>query len=126
MSPQGRGRAGLQCWSYELAEGWVARAGKSDVDNDLLSFRESFPQDIWLHVKGCPGSHVVLHHAEEQDAPREILEEAARIAVRHSKAKNGGQVAVSWCRIEDLRKERGAPAGKVTLRRSKTLKVRAS
>jgi hypothetical protein len=49
----------------ELSEGWTARVGCSDADNDELTFRSFFPQDWWLHVNGCPGSHVVLHHAEE-------------------------------------------------------------
>lgn len=110
--------------TFDLEEGWTARVGMSDVDNDRLTFRESFPRDWWLHAKGCSGSHVVLSHPEADEPPRAALEEAARLALRHSKAKNAGRGAVSLARIADLEKPRRAPAGQVRLRKSKTVTVR--
>jgi len=111
-------------WTVELGGGWTARAGRSDLDNDLLTFQASFPQDLWLHAKACPGSHVVLHHPDAQEPPREILEAAARVALQYSKAKNAGRAAVTVARIADLRKVRGAPAGQVEVRKGKTITVR--
>lgn len=34
--------------------------GRSNTQNDTLSMRVAAPQDIWFHVRGRPGSHVVL------------------------------------------------------------------
>ena len=110
--------------THALGNGWTARVGKSDADNDQLTFKNSFPQDYWLHVKGCPGSHVVLHHDSAHEAPKEILEAAARLAIQHSKAKNAPKAAVTLARIADLQKPRRAPAGQVTVRKSTTLNVR--
>jgi predicted ribosome quality control (RQC) complex YloA/Tae2 family protein len=110
--------------TYDLGDGWTARAGRTDMDNDLLTFKDAFPQDYWFHVKGCPGSHVVLHHDSEHEAPKAILEAAGRIAIKHSKAKNAPKAAVTLARIADLQKPRRAPAGQVTVRKSTTLNIK--
>ena len=106
-----------------LEDGWVARVGRSDRDNDLLTFQEAFPQDWWLHAKGCPGSHVVLHHPTQHEPEKNILEAAARLALTHSKASSQGKGTVTLARISDLKKPKGAPPGQVQLRKSKTLRV---
>lgn len=110
--------------THDLGDGWTARVGRTDSDNDLLTFREAFPQDYWLHVKGCPGSHVVLHHPDEHTAPKSVLLAAARLAALHSKAKNAPNAAVTLARIADLQKPRRAPPGQVLVRKSTTLHVR--
>ncbi len=108
---------------FEFEEGWRARVGQSDQDNDLLTFKNAFPRDWWLHAKGCPGSHVVLDHPEEEEPPKAVLQAAARLALQFSKAKNVKKGAVSVCRIQDITKPRGAPAGTVQVRKSKTVQV---
>ena len=55
------------CWRYELPGGFEALAGKTDADNDLLSLRVAAPNDLWFHVHGLPGSHVVLRHLDYSD-----------------------------------------------------------
>lgn len=110
--------------THDLENGWTARVGRCDRDNDELTFKSAFPQDYWLHVKGCPGSHVVLHHDYEHDAPDTVLQAAARLAVFHSKARNATRAAVTLARVADLQKPRRAPAGQVLVRKSTTLKVR--
>lgn len=109
--------------TFELDEGWTALVGRTDRDNDELTFKVAFPQDLWLHAKGCPGSHVILQHPQETEAPKVVLEAAARLALTYSKAKNAKSGSVSVARICDLAKTKGAPAGQVLLRKSKTLKV---
>mgnify|MGYP000202234717 CR=1 FL=1 len=47
-------------WRYELPGGWVVLAGRNDRDNDHLSLKLAKANDYWFHVKGMPGSHVVL------------------------------------------------------------------
>ncbi|MGA0369508.1 MAG: NFACT RNA binding domain-containing protein [Kiritimatiellia bacterium] len=107
----------------ELEDGWRALIGRSDTENDHLTFQVAFPQDLWLHAKGCPGSHVILQHPREQNPPKSVLEAAGMLALLHSKARNAKSGAVSVARICDLSKPKGAPAGQVQLRKSKTLKV---
>lgn len=112
-------------WTYELPGGWLVLAGRSDRDNERLSLRFARPQDWWFHVRGIPGSHVLLRARESgADPPPEILRAAAAVAAFHSRARSGGTVAVSCTRARYVSKARNAPIGTVTIRRETVLKVR--
>lgn len=108
----------------ELVEGWIARVGRSDLDNDELTFRVSFPQDWWLHVKGCSGSHVVIHREEGGEPSRAVLDAAGLLAAQNSKARSAGRAAIHIARICDLTKPKGAPPGTVEVRKGKSIVVR--
>ncbi len=109
---------------YALPGGWEILAGRTDRDNDILSLRTASPRDWWFHVKGMPGSHVILRCPEDQTPDRAILETAAAVAAYHSKARKAGKVAVIMARTADVSKPRGAKAGSVLVKRDKTLNVR--
>jgi predicted ribosome quality control (RQC) complex YloA/Tae2 family protein len=82
------------------------------------------PGDWWFHVRGLPGSHVVLQGPEGEDPDRATREMAAAIAAWHSKARAGGVVPVSCTRARYVAKPRGAPPGTVQIRKETVLKVR--
>ena len=107
-----------------LGGAWVALVGRSDAANDRLSLKLARPDDWWFHVRGMPGSHVVLRGPEGADADRETLERAAALAAWHSKARAGGVVAVSCTRARYVTKPRGARPGTVQIRKEIVLKVR--
>jgi predicted ribosome quality control (RQC) complex YloA/Tae2 family protein len=110
-------------------EGFEVLVGKADADNDELTFRVGEPRDFWLHVAaGVPGSHVVVRNPEGLDElPRPVLEKAAALAAWHSKARGArGKVEVHVCRVADVSKIRGAPAGEVRLRRWDSVRVYAA
>lgn len=109
---------------YSLPGGWKALAGRTDSDNDYLSFRVAKPGDWWFHVRGMPGSHVVLQCPPGKDPDRETLKRAAALAAYHSKAREAGVVAVSGTRARYVTKPRGAKAGSVQIRKEIVLKVR--
>ncbi len=111
-------------YEYFLAEGWVVMAGKTDQDNDLLSLKTAGPNDWWFHVRGMPGSHVLLVGNRDQEPGNELLRQAAAIAAYHSKARDGGTVSVSATRARYVSKPRGAKPGTVTIRKEIVLKVR--
>jgi predicted ribosome quality control (RQC) complex YloA/Tae2 family protein len=111
-------------YRYSLAEGWVALAGKTDLDNDLLSLKTAGPNDWWFHVRGMPGSHVLLTGNPSEEPGNEILRQAAAIAAYHSKARDGGTVPVSATRARYVFKPRGAKPGTVAIRKEIVLKVR--
>jgi predicted ribosome quality control (RQC) complex YloA/Tae2 family protein len=105
-------------------DGWQVLAGRTDAANDHLSISVARPNDWWFHVRGMPGSHVILQGPDGIDPPRPILEQAAAIAAYHSKARAGGVVAVSCTRARYVSKPKGAPAGTVQIRNERVLKVR--
>jgi len=111
-----------------IVDGYEVLIGKGDAENDELTFAVAEPEDFWLHVAGgVPGSHVVVRNPEKLDAlPRAVVERAAELAARHSKARDARRVDVHLCRVADVTKPRGAPAGEVELRRWERVRVRRS
>jgi len=111
-------------WRYVLPGGHLVLAGKTDLDNDRLSLKLAKPNDWWFHVRGIPGSHVVLKAADDQAPGREALKQAAAIAAYHSKARSGGIVAVAGTLARYVSKPRGAKPGTVQIRKERIFKVR--
>lgn len=109
---------------YTLPEGWVILAGRTDADNDRLSLRIARPHDWWFHVRGMPGSHVILQVPPGQEPSSAILRQAAAVAAYHSKARCGGTVAVSATQARFVSKPRGAKPGSVQIRRETVIKAR--
>jgi predicted ribosome quality control (RQC) complex YloA/Tae2 family protein len=109
---------------YTLPGGWQVLAGRSDADNDRLSLRIARPNDWWFHIRGMPGSHVLLQARPGGDPDRSTLKRAAAIAAYHSKARAAGVVAVSCTRARHVTKPPGAKPGSVDIRKEIILKVR--
>ncbi|MFA6172550.1 MAG: NFACT RNA binding domain-containing protein, partial [Kiritimatiellales bacterium] len=108
-------------WKYALPGGWEALAGKTDADNDLLSLRTARANDLWFHVHGLPGSHVILRGPEGETADSATIKAAAAIAAWHSKARAAGIVPVSCTEAKNVSKPRGAKPGSVCIKREKTI-----
>ena len=108
-------------------QGFRVLVGKGDAQNDALTFGEGEPRDFWMHVAGCPGSHVVIKNPDElPELPRAVLEAAAALAAFHSKARGArGKVEVHVCRVADVSKPRGFARGEVLLRRWDAVRVYA-
>jgi predicted ribosome quality control (RQC) complex YloA/Tae2 family protein len=109
---------------YTLPGGWTILAGRTDADNDRLSLSIAKPNDWWFHIRGLPGSHVLLLARPGGDPDRATLKRAAAIAAYHSKARTAGLVAVSCTRARYVTKPRGAKPGTVAIRKEVILKVR--
>ena len=125
--PARRGRMssrGRQHRTFEI-EGFDVLVGKGDAENDRLTFGVAEPHDLWLHAAGAAGSHVVVRNPERLDElPRGVVERAAELAAFFSKARTAkGKVEVHVCRVGDVRKRRGFPAGEVALKHFSAVRV---
>lgn len=109
---------------YTLPGDWKVLVGRTDSDNDHLSLKVARPDDWWFHVRGMPGSHVLLQGPAAEEPDRQTLKRAAAIAAYHSKARQAGTVPVSCTRARYVTKPLGAKAGTVQIRRETVLKVR--
>ena len=109
-----------------VCDGHEVLIGRGDEENDTLTFDVAAPEDFWLHVAGgIAGSHVVVRNPQNVDRlPPGVLERAAALAAWHSKAREQRRVDVHVCRVADVHKRRGAPAGEVELRRWERVRVR--
>lgn len=105
--------------------GYTVEVGKNALQNESL-LRKAHPEDLWLHVKGVPGSHVIIRHREKQQIPQAVIKEAALLAARFSKMKGETRVEVSHTPVKYVRKPRGAPLGLVILTQEDTLTVNPS
>lgn len=122
------GRAGeaerLPYRVYRTSGGREIRAGRSARANDELTFGHSAPDDIWMHVREAPGSHVVLRWGrKDQNPPEAELAEAALVAAVLSRARGSTVVPVAWTRRKYVRKPRKAPPGAVVPERTQTVFV---
>lgn len=107
---------------YLSADGFVLRVGRNNLQNDRLTLRQSQPNDVWLHVKEVPGSHVVIRR-DQRDIPDSTLNEAALLAVYFSKARDHAGVPVDYTEIRHIWKPAGARPGHVLYENYKTLYV---
>ncbi|MCL2821837.1 MAG: NFACT family protein [Firmicutes bacterium] len=103
-----------------VIDGVCIRVGKNNVENDLL-VKQSKKDDIWLHVKGFSGSHVVIDCGGGGEVGDKVLQKAAGLAVYFSKAAGGGKQEVDYTKIKYVAKESGANPGKVVYVKYKTI-----
>ena len=86
---------------------WI---GKSAKDNDRLTFTYARGSDTWLHVDGYSGSHVVIR---SPDPDEETVQEAANLAVKHSRARNAGKVEVIVTQVKYVSRFKSSKPGAV-------------
>lgn len=110
--------------TFELDPRWYVMVGRSNQENDELTFRVSSPGDWWFHAEGVPGSHVLLRSRGGADAPpARVIEQAASIAAHYSKAKHSTLVPVIYTLRKYVRKFRGADPGEVKCERETMVMV---
>ena len=110
--------------TYALPGGWRVLVGRTEAANDRLSLVVARPGDLWFHIRGMPGSHVVLRVPSGEAPDRATQELAASLAAYHSKARRAGTVAVSCTEARHVSKPKGAKPGTVAIRKELVLKVR--
>jgi predicted ribosome quality control (RQC) complex YloA/Tae2 family protein len=94
------------------SDGFVIYAGKNNRQNDELTMHMAAQNDIWLHTKDIPGSHVLITGIKGS-VPEQTLFEAAVIAATLSKAGASAKVAVDYAPRKNVRKPNGAKPGMV-------------
>lgn len=110
---------------FDLDPFWFVLVGRSNQDNDDLTFRRAAPTDLWFHAQHVPGSHAVLKSSRPSGPPPgRIIQAAASIAAYYSKAKHSSLVPVIYTQRKYVRKPRGAKPGQVVCEREKTVVVR--
>ncbi|MBN2530967.1 MAG: DUF814 domain-containing protein [Deltaproteobacteria bacterium] len=105
---------------YPIFGAHTARVGKSSKDNDALTLRHATPNDLWLHVRGVPGSHVVVPLGRGEDPTPDLLVDAAHLAAHFSSARNDDHVEIIYTRRKYVQKPKGAAPGSVRLLKEKT------
>jgi predicted ribosome quality control (RQC) complex YloA/Tae2 family protein len=109
---------------YRTESGLEIWVGRSDEANDLLSTRIARGNDLFFHLDGAPGSHVILRTEGRSDPPSEAVLDACELAVHFSKQKRAGSASVHVVPAKNVRKPRGAKPGLVTVHGGRSVNLR--
>jgi predicted ribosome quality control (RQC) complex YloA/Tae2 family protein len=121
-APRGRGSAPGRPQTLRTRGGHQIFIGHTSAQNDAVTFDIGGPDDVWLHSRGVPGSHVILKWAGGR-ADDAVLQAAAELAAYYSGGRESGRVEVDHAARRDVRKIRGAGPGMVTYRNERTMRV---
>ncbi|HJV16001.1 MAG TPA: NFACT RNA binding domain-containing protein [Bacillales bacterium] len=105
---------------YFASAGTEIIVGKNNKQNDYLTNKLAARDEIWLHTKDIPGSHVVIRSKEPDEG---TIHEAAILAAYFSKARNSSSVPVDFTRVRFVKKPSGAKPGFVIYDNQQTIYV---
>lgn len=107
---------------YEV-QGFKILVGKSAANNEELTQRFARKNDLWLHVRDVPGSHVVIKQQPGKNFPRPVIEAAAALAAFYSKRKNESLCPVIYTEKKYVRKIKGTPPGQMKVEKENVIMI---
>jgi len=108
---------------FRSQDGLDILVGRSNRENDELTTRIARSNDLFFHVSGVPGSHVIVRAEKGKSVALETILDAATLAAHFSKARGRPRVEVGYTPRKWVRKPRGAKPGLVLVEREKTIVV---
>jgi predicted ribosome quality control (RQC) complex YloA/Tae2 family protein len=109
--------------AFVSSTGLPISVGKNNKQNDYLTFKIATKSQTWFHTKDIPGSHVVIHDNEPDEA---TILEAALLAAYFSKARDSSSVPVDYTEVRHVKKPNGSKPGFVIYFEQKTVFVTPS
>ncbi len=104
-------------------DGYVIWVGRNSRQNDQVTFDKGAPDDVWCHVRGMPGAHVIIKTGG-RGVPEDVLSRAAALAAYYSAARGEGRAEVDYTLRKYVRKIKGGKPGQVTYRNETVIEVR--
>lgn len=112
---------------YISSDGYTILCGRNNIQNDALTFKTAGKNDWWFHVKGLPGTHVILQAKPNEEMPSDVaITEAASLAAFFSKGtiieermtKEGSKpglikAEIDYCPVTHVKKQPKAKPGMV-------------
>jgi predicted ribosome quality control (RQC) complex YloA/Tae2 family protein len=112
------------CLEATSTDGFLIYCGRNQEENRQVTFREAKGNDIWLHVKGVPGAHVVVKAQKNKTVPLSTLLEAAQLCLYYTKIRKGKRAEVDYTHRKNVKAIKGTIA-EVTYTGNKSLYVEA-
>jgi predicted ribosome quality control (RQC) complex YloA/Tae2 family protein len=106
-----------------IIDGFRIWVGKNAKHNDELTLKYSFKEDLWLHAKDVPGSHVIVKYESNRGFNMGIIEKGAEIAAYYSKRKTDSFAPVIYTPSKYVRKRKGSLPGQVIVDKEKVILV---
>lgn len=102
---------------YISSDGYPILVGRNNRQNDFLTIKQAEKNDLWLHTKEVPGTHVIVKLPPRitsiHEVPDATLLEAAALAAHFSKASEADKVAVDYTFRSNVKKPGGSRPGMV-------------
>ena len=102
--------------------GFKIFVGRNNKENEEITFSKGQINDIWLHIKDIPGSHVVIIK-NNKEITEDVIIYASNLAASYSKAKKGDKVIVDYCEKKYVKKIKNSNPGNVTYTNFKSLDI---
>ncbi len=110
-----------QPMKFVSGDGIAIYVGKNNRQNDALTLQTARSENIWLHAKNIPGSHVIVDF--EGEPPEATLREAANLAAFYSQSRTSAGVPVDYTPRKFVKKPSGTRPGMVIYSTNRTLYV---
>ncbi len=107
---------------YKSEDGTNIFVGKNNIQNEFLTHKNALPNEVWVHIKDSPSSHVIIKQNLE-DVSEETLRLAANICAYYSKYKYSSSVAVDYTKARFVKKIPGKRNCFVTYKNHKTIYI---
>jgi predicted ribosome quality control (RQC) complex YloA/Tae2 family protein len=109
---------------FESQAGFEILVGRNARQNEQVTFHLARAEDLWLHVRDAPGSHVVIRGRgrEPDDA---TIQTAAQLAAYYSSLRGETAAPVAVTQRRFVRRLPGGHTGQVTIRNERTVTVPA-
>ncbi|MCR4721406.1 MAG: NFACT family protein [Lachnospiraceae bacterium] len=110
---------------YVTSDGFHIYVGKNNYQNDELTFKFASGNDWWFHLKGAPGSHVILK-TDGREASDRAMEQAAAVAAYYSSGRENVKAEVDYLERRNVKKPGGARPGFVVYYTNYSMVVKPS
>ena len=104
-------------------EGFIILIGRNSRNNDLLTQRYAYKDDLWLHARDVSGSHVVVKYKAGKPFPKTVVERAAELAAWYSKRRTDSLCPVIVTPKKFVRKPKGLAEGQVVIEKEEVVMV---
>jgi predicted ribosome quality control (RQC) complex YloA/Tae2 family protein len=109
---------------YRTSRGVEIVVGRNARQNEQVTFKLARPSDLWLHVRGAPGAHVVVRSSEQAPAEEDVLA-AAQLAAYHSSQRGERKVDVIVTERRWVSRAPGGRTGQVVVSKERVVRVPA-
>ncbi|GAB2558722.1 NFACT RNA binding domain-containing protein [Spirosoma areae] len=106
-----------------MVESFRILVGRNAKNNDLLTQKYAYKDDLWLHARDVTGSHVIVKYQAGKSFPKSVIERAAELAAWYSKRRTDSLCPVTVTPKKFVRKPKGLAEGQVLVEKEDVLLV---
>ena len=109
----------LRLLTYIVNDTFIS-VGKNNIQNEYITHTLAKPNDLWFHVKGAPGSHVII---KDKIPTEDDIRLAANLAAYYSEFRYSSSVPVDYTKIKNIKKIPGRRSCFVTYTHEHTIYI---